>query len=232
VGDDPGDAAGVGEPTEVLPVGQLVDCEVGRERQEVRGHDSCEAKALTHGRLPHVHLCRASVEGSVSSPSLLLRGGRGWGPDTGAPARGVSKGLGAHRLLRLIASLLCGSGRPRGQGLIPFTNSCRRSHPDTSGSILLLKFQELDGTDNLPSDPYAAIHWHWLPWAVVLDLVELLEKQVSLRCVRGGERAGAEDPAYRGAIRESDQHPGSRRMAEDKVPRRRNRVDGVDAIAR
>src|SRR5439155_3548378 len=129
VGDDPGDAAGVGEPTEVLPVGQLVDCEVGRERQEVRGHDSCEAKALTHGRLPHVHLCRASVEGSVSSPSLLLRGLR----------------------------------------LIPFTNSCRRSHRETSGSILLLKFQELDGTDNLPSDPYAAIHRRWLPWAVVLD---------------------------------------------------------------
>ena len=40
VGDDPGDAAGVGEPTEVLPVGRLVDREVGREWQEVRGHDS------------------------------------------------------------------------------------------------------------------------------------------------------------------------------------------------
>src|SRR2546430_2611082 len=42
VGDDPGDTAGVGEPAQVLPVRGLVDREVGRERQEVRGHDPRE----------------------------------------------------------------------------------------------------------------------------------------------------------------------------------------------
>src|SRR3989449_3202837 len=46
VGNDPGDAAGVGEPTEVAPVGRLVDREVGRERQEVRGHDPSELHHL------------------------------------------------------------------------------------------------------------------------------------------------------------------------------------------
>src|SRR3989475_446541 len=42
VGDDPGDTAGVGEPAQVLPVRGLVDREVRRERQEVRGHDPRE----------------------------------------------------------------------------------------------------------------------------------------------------------------------------------------------
>src|SRR5213596_59997 len=39
VGNDPGDTAGVGEPAQVFPERGLVDREVGRERQEVRGHD-------------------------------------------------------------------------------------------------------------------------------------------------------------------------------------------------
>src|SRR5947199_195184 len=42
VGDDPGDTAGIGEPAQVLPVRGLVDREVRRERQEVRGHDPRE----------------------------------------------------------------------------------------------------------------------------------------------------------------------------------------------
>src|SRR5213596_59999 len=46
VGNDPGDTAGVGEPAQVFPERGLVDREVGRERQEARGHDPRE---LHHG---------------------------------------------------------------------------------------------------------------------------------------------------------------------------------------
>src|SRR2546430_16918563 len=66
-----------------------------------------------------------------SRPRAYFFGGAADGGRIPEPPRGgVSEGLGAHRLLRLI----------------PFTNSCRRSHRETSGSILLLKFQEPNGT--------------------------------------------------------------------------------------
>jgi hypothetical protein len=50
-------------------------------------------------------------------------------------------------------------------------------------AILLLKLQELDGTHRAPSDPHATIHRHGLPGTIVLDLVGLLEEQVSFRGV-------------------------------------------------
>src|SRR5919198_931656 len=98
VGDDPGDAAGVGEPAEVLPVGGLVDREVGRERQEVRGHDAREAKGLAHGQM--ISKEREDVDRSArpgrpwvacyrSGRAFIgarARGARGW-PATGAGGR-------------------------------------------------------------------------------------------------------------------------------------------------
>jgi hypothetical protein len=94
---------------------------------------------------------------------------------------------GSRGLWRLRAP---GADSPRSPWVLPAAEADALYDPVQAKSsryllaaILLLKLQELDGTHRTPSDPHAAIHRHGLPGTIILDLVGLLEEQVSFRGV-------------------------------------------------